>query len=138
MRRCSQVRLAKGLALAGFGTPVELRYVSFEGGDKGPTWWLLWALFSYLSEQRGFADMPTEAWLDLISKSHWNNIDLRDGRYNQVIHMTTAAKGAEEFYTTDEHVVRSEGPELACRLDDKVAQVVHFLCCTDHSLSVLH
>jgi len=24
MRRCSQVRFAKGLALAGFGTPVEL------------------------------------------------------------------------------------------------------------------
>jgi len=35
MRRCSQVRFAKGLALAGFGTPVELdsfsetNYVTF-------------------------------------------------------------------------------------------------------------
>lgn len=67
--------------------------------------------------------MPMEAWGKLISKEHWNNIDLRDNRYNQVIHMVTAANGAEEFYTTEEHSVRHEGPELARILDDKVAQV---------------
>jgi len=68
--------------------------------------------------------MPREAWEKLISKEKWNNVDLRDSRYGQVIHMTTAAKGAIEFYTTEEHVVRHEGPELACELDDKVAQVI--------------
>lgn len=68
--------------------------------------------------------MPIEAWGKLISKERWNNIQLRDSRYSQVIHMVTAAKGAEEFYTTEEHSVRDEGPELARILDDKVAQVL--------------
>lgn len=36
--------------------------------------------------------------------------------------MVTAAKGAEDFYTTEEHSVRHEGPELAKQLDDAVAQ----------------
>lgn len=67
--------------------------------------------------------MPLESWNQLITKEKWHNVELRDNRYNQVIHLTTAAKGAEEFYTTDEHVVRDEGPELARELDDKTAQV---------------
>lgn len=37
--------------------------------------------------------------------------------------MTTAADGAEDFYTTEDHVVRHEGPELARELDNKTAQV---------------
>ena len=68
-------------------------------------------------------DMPIETWDKLISREKWSNVELRDSRYNQIVHMTTAALGAEEFYTTEEHVVRHEGPELARTLDHKVAQV---------------
>ena len=46
MRRCSQVRFVKGLALAGFGTPVEIdpfsetNYVRFlRRGDKEDITW---------------------------------------------------------------------------------------------------
>ena len=72
------------------------------------------------------ADMPMESWDKLISKEKWSNIELRDSRYNQVIHMTPAALVAEEFYTTEEHSVRYEGPEHARALDHKVAQVYTF------------
>jgi len=68
------------------------------------------------------AYMPIESWDKLISREKWTNVELRDSRYSQVIHMTTAALGAEEFYTTEEHVVRHEGPELARTLDHKTAQ----------------
>lgn len=42
-------------------------------------------------------------------------------RYNQIIHMVSAANGAEEFYSTEEHACRSEGVELARELDYKAA-----------------
>lgn len=67
--------------------------------------------------------MPVDSWDKLISTEKWSNVELRDSRYNQVVHLTTAANGAEEFYTTDDHIIRAEGPELARQLDDKVAQV---------------
>ena len=41
----------------------------------------------------------------------------------QVIHMVSAAKGAEEYYTTTSHVVRSENLDLARQLDDFASQV---------------
>jgi hypothetical protein len=31
----------------------------------------------------------------------WNSVELRDNRYNQIIHMVSAANGAEDFYTTE-------------------------------------
>jgi len=31
----------------------------------------------------------------------WNPIELRDNRYDQIIHMVSAANGAEEFYSTE-------------------------------------
>lgn len=93
---------------------------------------------AHVSAIASIADMPREAWDQLISKEKWHNVELRDSRYNQVIHLTTAADGAEEFYTTDEHVVRHEGPELARELDHKVAQVRLLIvwCCGQHSLLV--
>lgn len=42
------------------------------------------------------------------------------GRYDAVIHLTTAAKGGEEMYTTENNAARSEGVKQACELDDRV------------------
>lgn len=44
-------------------------------------------------------------------------IELRDQRYDYVVHLVTAANGAEEFYTTANNNARSEGVELAIKLD---------------------
>lgn len=61
-------------------------------------------------------------WDQLSKEMNWNEVDLRDRRYNQVIHIMTAAKGAEAFYTCEGHGTRSEGIGLARHLDDLVAQ----------------
>ena len=50
-------------------------------------------------------------------------MDLRDNRYNQVIHMVSAAKGAEAFYQLANNVTRLEGVDLARKLDDITSQV---------------
>lgn len=39
--------------------------------------------------------------------------------YDAVFHLVTAAKGAKEFYTTENNEARKESPELAAELDDK-------------------
>jgi hypothetical protein len=46
---------------------------------------------------------------------------MRDNRYNQIVHMVSAANGAEDFYSTEDHSCRSEGVDLARELDYKSA-----------------
>lgn len=48
-----------------------------------------------------------------------NEVELRDG-YDAVFHLVTAAKGAEEFYTTVNNTARTETVEQAAALDDKL------------------
>lgn len=48
-----------------------------------------------------------------------NEVELRDG-YDAVFHLVTAAKGAEEFYTTANNTARTETPAQAVTLDDKL------------------
>lgn len=45
----------------------------------------------------------------------WNPVELRDTRYNQIIHMVSAAKGAEDFYTV-EVIIRAQVFFLICIL----------------------
>lgn len=48
-----------------------------------------------------------------------NEVALRDS-YDAVFHLVTAAKGAEQFYTTGNNAARTETPEQAAELDDKL------------------
>ena len=48
-----------------------------------------------------------------------NEVEQRDG-YDAVFHLVTAAKGAEAFYTTANNSARTETPEEAVALDDKL------------------
>lgn len=48
-----------------------------------------------------------------------NEIELRD-TYDAVFHLVTAAKGAEEFYTTANNSARTETTEEAAEIDDKL------------------
>jgi len=54
-----------------------------------------------------------------LSSNGMNKITARDS-YDGVFHLVTAADGAEEFYTLDNNVARSEGIELAKELDYKI------------------
>jgi hypothetical protein len=47
-------------------------------------------------------------------------ISARDQRYTAVLHLVTAANGAEPFYTLENNETRLESAEEARRLDDRV------------------
>lgn len=67
--------------------------------------------------------LEPEEWQILKEKNpNWNEVDLRDNRYDQVIHLITAAKGAEEFYTLENNKTRTETIEMARELDEKCAK----------------
>ena len=66
------------------------------------------------------AYMPSEVWQAILDETKMNPVELRDKRYDAVIHMCTAAKGAEQYYTLANNQSRTESPELARELDDKL------------------
>lgn len=57
-----------------------------------------------------------EEWKNILSKTGWTNIELRDKRYDAVIHMVTAAIDAEEYYDL-ENEARYETVEEAAERD---------------------
>jgi len=67
-------------------------------------------------------DLKPEQWERMKKEFGWNEVEMRDNRYNQVIHLVSAAKGAEDFYGIQGHVTRYEGLELARHLDDLTSQ----------------
>ncbi|XP_017767078.1 PREDICTED: TRPL translocation defect protein 14 isoform X2 [Eufriesea mexicana] len=67
------------------------------------------------------AFISKDKWELMAASNGWNNVELRDNRYNQIIHMVSAANGAEDFYSTEDHACRSESVDLARELDYKAA-----------------
>ncbi|XP_011208775.1 TRPL translocation defect protein 14 isoform X4 [Bactrocera dorsalis] len=67
------------------------------------------------------AYISKEKWEKMMSANNWNPIELRDNRYHQILHLVSAANGAEDFYTTEDHACRSEGVDMARDLDYKSA-----------------
>lgn len=63
-----------------------------------------------------------EEWQEMLQANNWDSFMLRDDRYDQIIHMVTSAKGAEQFYQTRSNSVRNENIELAIERDSKAAQ----------------
>jgi len=64
------------------------------------------------------AYMTPEIWKDLLALNKWNVADLSDYRYDGVIHLVSAADGAEKFYTLDNNVARYEDtPEKGKAVD---------------------
>ena len=72
---------------------------------------------------RGMLDnkayMTEEEFESALSAIGANEVELRDG-YDAVFHLVTAAKGALDFYTTANNSARTETPEEAVRLDDRL------------------
>jgi len=73
---------------------------------------------------RGMMDiaayLTVESWQALLDEAGLSIVQVRDKRYDAVLHLTTAAKGAEQFYTTANNTSRTEGIEPARTLDDKM------------------
>jgi hypothetical protein len=58
------------------------------------------------------AYMDTDSFQALLDEQGWNKINLRDKRYDLVLHLVTAADGAEEFYTLANNAARYEVTEV--------------------------
>lgn len=65
------------------------------------------------------AYMSGEEFAAVLDAIGSNEVELRDG-YDAVFHLVTAAKGAGNFYTTANNSARTETPEQAAELDDKL------------------
>lgn len=68
------------------------------------------------------AFVSKDEWENIMTKIGCDEVDIRDNRYHQVIHMVTSAKGAERFYTIEDHATRKEGLEEARFRDTKAAE----------------
>ena len=67
------------------------------------------------------AYMTEDMWQAILMEIGTDTIRLRDSRYDAVLHLVTAARGAEKYFTNANNQYRSEGLELARELDKKVA-----------------
>lgn len=66
------------------------------------------------------AYMDRDLWLKMLDDLQLDESALRDHRYDMVVHLVTAAQGAEAHYTTANNNIRSEGLQLSRELDAKV------------------
>lgn len=66
------------------------------------------------------AYMSEPMWEALLDEMELNEVDVRDKRYDAVLHLCTAAKGAEKFYTCANNSSRTETLEQAAAIDDKI------------------
>lgn len=102
-------------ALLDFQLRMEEQFVRIAAAEQRP---------SLIVCDRGTMDiaayMPQEIWQALLDETKMNPVELRDKRYDSIIHMCTAAKGAEKFYTLSNNASRTESAALATAIDDKL------------------
>lgn len=75
---------------------------------------------------RGVLDGPaftSETNRDLIYQNEDLTKEKLMDEYDMVIHMVTAANGAEEFYTLENNEARTETPDVARLIDDSLIKV---------------
>jgi hypothetical protein len=68
----------------------------------------------------GSAYVSQDLWQALLDENGYNVVHLRDRRYDAVVHMVTAASGAEEFYSGATNEARYEGMAQAREIDDLI------------------
>jgi predicted ATPase len=68
----------------------------------------------------GSAYLAPEQWTVLLEEVGMYETEIKDNRYDMVVHLCTAAKGAEAFYTLHNNEARSESIQAAVELDDKI------------------
>lgn len=61
-------------------------------------------------------------WQAMLDDEALNEATIRDARYDAVIHLKTAADGAEQYYTLENNQARTESPEEARRIDRAIIE----------------
>ena len=69
-----------------------------------------------------YSSMDRQTWQALLDETGWSNTQLRDKRYDIVLHLVTAADGAEEFYWKEGHETKNEDSEEALKADRRTQQ----------------
>lgn len=76
---------------------------------------------SFILSDRGTCDgrayMSDQLWNHMLIENEWDMVQLRDARYDLVVHLVTAADGASDFYTLENNKTRTETAKEACDLD---------------------
>lgn len=60
-----------------------------------------------------------DSWLQMLREIGIEEFDLLNKRYDQVVHLVTAADGAEEYYTLSNNTARKENVVAAKEMDEK-------------------
>jgi len=82
-------------------------------------WKVLIILDRWLLDSKAYVDNPKV--IDNILRANWTGeSEVLSSRYDWVIHMVTAADWAEEYYTLENNQARTETPEQARDLDEKI------------------
>merc|ERR1712038_176176 len=68
------------------------------------------------------AFVTKKEWEEILSRNQCDEVDIRDNRYHQIVHMVTSAKGAEQYYSIEHHATRLEGLEEARDRDTNAAE----------------
>ncbi len=63
------------------------------------------------------AYLSPQQWQDIIGEIGYTQTQLRDERYDAILHLVSAADGAEQFYTTSNNAQRLE------KADEKGLQI---------------
>ncbi|KAJ9466813.1 TRPL translocation defect protein 14 [Diplonema papillatum] len=71
----------------------------------------------------GRAFCTEKVWNRILEAGEWTTSELRDGRYDLVVHLVTAADGAADFYGYATNASRSETAEEAVAQDVKLQQM---------------
>lgn len=71
-----------------------------------------------------FIFLDSHEWQMVLDDQNWNLVNLRDRRYDAVIHMTTSAKGAEEYFMNENQEVGGKelkrAKKAAIEMDEKL------------------
>jgi len=73
-----------------------------------------------LMDQLGYISI--DRFRALLAKLNLDLVQARDARYDAVIHLVTAAKGAEDYYSLENNPARYETLEEARLLDERIKQ----------------
>jgi len=68
------------------------------------------------------AYISPQEWERLLDKLDLEESHICENRYDQIVHMVSAANGAEDFYSVEDHAARFEGLELARERDRKAME----------------
>lgn len=67
----------------------------------------------------GSAHTSEKVWQAVLDETGWSTIQLRDRRYEAVIHLVTAADGAREFYQPTSTDVKYQSEKEAIKIDKR-------------------